>query len=32
MWVYAVDDVFFWLHYILNIAKMVAMAIYFCYF
>ena len=28
----AVDDVFFLLHYILNIAKMVAMVIYFYYF
>ncbi len=32
MWVDAVDDVFFLLHYICDIAKMVAMVIYFCYF
>lgn len=28
----AVDDVFFLLHYIWNIPKLVAMVIYFCYF
>lgn len=28
----AVDDVFFLLHYMLNIAKLLARAIYFCYF
>ena len=28
----AVDDVFFLLHYMWNIAKLLARAIYFCYF